>query len=78
MKLIETCATCRHLKIVEEGFEVEGLLDTAYLKSRCEVLGWEVKEHYLLPDPQQKEIRGAQECPYWEYWDKVERLRESG
>lgn len=78
MKALKTCATCRHLDIAEEGYEVPGLLDTAYLKTRCPILGWEIKEYYLLPSPSDREPREPLECPFWEYWEGVEKFQEQG
>lgn len=63
---LRACGTCRHFEVVEEGYEVAGLLDTAFLRSCCRLLGWEVKEFYLMGSGQEQ-VKAA-ECPFWEYW----------
>lgn len=68
--VIRECVNCRHFEMVEHGHEVENLLDTAYLISRCRKKGWKIKEHYLMA-PRQTEglsYRDIKECELWEEW----------
>lgn len=69
---LRTCGTCRHFEVVEEGYEVAGLLDTAYLISRCRLMEWQVKEFYLLGGGADQ-VEPA-ECPFWEYWGATSKM----
>ena len=66
------CATCKHLKPLEEGREFEKIIDTEYTIFTCEVLGWKTKEFYLMAPIGDifASMRDYKECPYWEYWDE--------
>lgn len=68
VKMIRECVNCRHFQMVEHGYEVENLLDTAYLISRCHKKGWEVKEHYLMAPCQTGgfSYKDIKECELWE------------
>jgi len=70
-QLIRACINCRHLEVVEEGEEIEGLGDTAFLRTRCKVLDITFTDHYAFPTGEEiLEIGGKPaECPLWEPWD---------
>jgi len=57
------------LKIKETGREFERIIDTEYTKFYCELLGWEVREFYLMA-PVDKDLTGIkpQICEFWEEW----------
>ena len=67
---IRECVNCRHFQMVEHGYEVENLLDTAYLVSRCRKKGWKVKEHYLMMPCKTEgfSYKDIKECELWEEW----------
>ncbi len=63
---IKTCANCRWFEVLEEGFEIGRIEDLRYIRSRCVVLKWEVKEHYLFTVPASgDEIKRPKECEHW-------------
>ena len=70
-QLIRACINCRHLEVVEEGEEIEGLGDTAFIRTRCKVLDITFTDHYAFPTGEEVlEIEGnPAECPLWEPWD---------
>jgi hypothetical protein len=71
---MKTCATCRHLKVVEQGREFELILDTEYTLFQCGVLNWKKKEFYLMaPVPRELDDTGDTACEYWEYWKSEEK-----
>lgn len=78
MNQIKTCATCRHLTVLEQGREFEMILDTEYTLFQCAVLKWEKKEFYLMA-PVEKELRCMDDdvCDYWEYWKEDDKSGKS-
>jgi hypothetical protein len=61
------CALCRHLEVVGQGHEFEGIADTAYLEFRCKLLGWKSREDYLMA-PVSDDLPAVDKgnCPFWE------------
>lgn len=70
--LIKACVNCIHLEVLEEGQEVSGLEDTAFLRTRCRVLDKTFTDHYAFPTGEDKLVIDEKpgECPFWEPWDK--------
>ncbi len=69
MNQIKTCATCKHLNVLEQGREFELILDTEYTLFKCTILNWEKKEFYLMtPVPEELSDVDDRVCDYWEYW----------
>ena len=70
-QLIKACANCRHLEILEEGEEIKGLKDTAFLKSRCKMLDIEFRDQYAFPTGEEQVVidKKPEECPLWESWE---------
>ncbi len=68
---IKACVNCRHLEILEDSEEIEGLADTAFLRSRCRILDIEFTDHYAFPTGGKTVIIDEKpgECPLWEPWD---------
>ena len=66
---IKICATCRHLKVVDQGREFEFIIDTEYTLFTCDVLHWSTREFYLMA-PVDHEIKDSSDfqCKYWEEW----------
>lgn len=66
----QICATCKNLQIVEQGCEIEHILDTAYVTFRCSLAGWETREYYLtIPASNAHVIEDKPfECIFWEDW----------
>lgn len=68
-KIIKTCANCKHFEMLETGYEIENILDTAYLKSRCKIKNWQTKEYYLAGIKKPYVIEDFDyTCEYWEEW----------
>lgn len=63
---IRACANCRNFEVLGEGYEIGRIEDTRYLESRCTALGWSVREHYLFPVNESRELRAQKPCPFWE------------
>lgn len=77
LRPIKTCGNCRHLKIVKSGYEIENLLDSAYLISKCKIKGWQTKEYYLYVS-HPLEIKGQEEeCEFWEEWKLKKKKKKS-
>ena len=70
--LIKACVNCRHLEVLEEGQEVSGLEDTAFLRTRCRILDKTFTDHYAFPTGEDKLVIDEKpgECPFWEPWDE--------
>ena len=79
VKTIKLCVNCRHLQVVSEGQEIEGLEETRYLETGCDVFGTRTKELYQFPSEEGPLIldhanSGATDCPFWEPWDTSQRV----
>jgi len=73
IKKIKTCVNCRHLEILEEGQEVRGLEDTAYINFRCDVFNYSGKEVFRFPTSEKCvviEKDDGEDCPFWVEWSK--------
>ncbi|HDS30913.1 MAG TPA: hypothetical protein ENN67_07725 [Firmicutes bacterium] len=80
VKTIRLCVNCRHLNVVGEGQEIEGLEETAYLETRCDVFGHTTKELYQFPSEQGTLVLngcGSTDCPFWEPWDLSQKILEA-
>ncbi|MDQ7826287.1 MAG: hypothetical protein RDV48_26025 [Candidatus Eremiobacteraeota bacterium] len=68
--MIKVCATCRHLKVLDQGREFEYIIDTEYTLFECEVYRTRTKEYYLMaPVPESIDEKPVT-CEYWEEWKK--------
>jgi hypothetical protein len=67
---IKTCVNCKHLKILGTGREFEKIVDTEYTDFKCEILGWQKKEFYLMavPGDIMEEAKKYLPCEFWEQW----------
>lgn len=65
------CITCKHYKLLEKGYEFEGILDTEYMRFQCEIFGKESKEYYLMqPVEEDITVHDYPICEFWEFWDE--------
>lgn len=66
---IKICATCKHLKVLEQGREFEYIIDTEYTLFSCAVLNQTTKEFYLMARVDE-ELHDADThtCKFWEDW----------
>ena len=73
-QIIKTCVNCRHLEVLEEGEDIKGLGDTAFIRTRCRMLDMVFTDHYAFPTGEERlDIDGKPaECPLWEPWDTDE------
>jgi hypothetical protein len=81
IKTIKLCVNCRHLNVLGEGQEIEGLADTQYLETCCDIFNTTVKELYQFPVEQgplilDKAKCGSTDCPFWEPWDLSQKVLE--
>ncbi|MCX6645841.1 MAG: hypothetical protein NTY09_05745 [bacterium] len=81
VKTIKLCVNCSHLWVIGEGQEIEGLADTQYIETSCNVFNTTVKEHYQFPVEQGPLILDAEkcgntDCPFWEPWDLSQKVLE--
>lgn len=79
VKTIKLCVNCRHLQVVGEGQEIEGLEETRYLETFCEIFGHKTKELYQFPVEQGPLVLdgfGSTDCPFWEPWDLSQKILE--
>lgn len=68
---VKICATCRHLKVLDQGREFELIIDTEYTLFGCDLLKWKKKEFYLMaPVEENLEDDSDRVCPFWEEWKK--------
>ena len=77
VKTIKLCVNCRHLRVVGEGQEIEGLEETRYLETYCDIFGHKTKELYQFPVEQGPLILegiGSTDCPFWEPWDLSQKI----
>ena len=79
VKTIKLCVNCHHLRVVGEGQEIEGLVDTQYLETCCSIFNTTVKELYQFPAEQgplilEKEKCSSTDCPFWEPWDLSQKV----
>jgi hypothetical protein len=78
IKKIKTCVNCSHLEILEEGQEVNGLEDTAFITFRCDVFNYAGKEIFRFPATEKRvviEKDDEEECPFWEEWRKEDKVK---
>ncbi|MCK4721447.1 hypothetical protein KAU08_12335 [bacterium] len=79
VKTIKLCVNCKHLIVLGEGQEIEGLADTQYLETSCDVFNTSVRELYQFPCEQgplilDKEKFRSTDCPFWEAWDLSQKV----
>ncbi len=76
---IKECANCKHFEMVKHGYEIENILDTAYLVSCCRKKGWQVKEYYLSAPPHTEGLSASdlRDCGLWEEWKPKKNLWQS-
>ena len=77
IKTIKLCVNCRHLKVIGEGQEIEGLEDTRYLETLCNMFGHRMRELYQFPleeGPLILNKAGSTDCPFWEPWDLSQKV----
>jgi hypothetical protein len=69
---IKICATCIHLKVLDQGREFDLILDTEYTLFECEKLNQRTKEFYLMvPVNDCLELNEPESiCSYWEPWKR--------
>jgi hypothetical protein len=80
VKTIKLCVNCRHLIVVAEDQEIEGLEETRYLETCCDVFSHTVREFYQFPSeegPLVLEGAGSTDCPFWEPWDLSQKVLEA-
>lgn len=67
----KVCALCRYLETVDNGLEIEEILDTEYTLFHCSRLNIFRQEAYLMaPVTDKVEDTRSNVCPYWEPWSK--------
>ncbi len=67
----KVCALCRYLETVDNGLEIDEVLDTEYTLFHCTRLNIFRQEEYLMvPVTDKVEDRRTKVCPYWEPWSK--------
>lgn len=66
---IKICATCKHLKVLEQKREFEHIVDTEYTLFQCEVFECKIKEFYLMA-PVKEELKDNNDfmCEFWKDW----------
>jgi hypothetical protein len=72
VKTIKLCVNCRHLSVVGEGQEIEGLEETRYIETCCDVFNHTTRELYQFPVEEGALVLegvGSTDCPFWEPWD---------
>lgn len=68
MDIIQTCGNCKYFKIIKQSREVKKIVDTSYVISKCEVKGWQTKEHYLLKTNNEITNEDLKLCEFWKHW----------
>ena len=79
VKTIRLCVNCRNLQVTAEGQEIEGLEETAFIETKCDIFGHTMKELYQFPCEQGPLILdgiGSTDCPFWEPWDLSQKVLE--
>lgn len=81
VKTIKLCVNCRYLHVIGEGQEIEGLEETRFLETECNVFGTRTRELYQFPGEQgplilDHENCGNTDCPFWEPWDLSQKVLE--
>lgn len=67
----KVCALCRYLETVDNGLEIDEVLDTEYALFHCARLNIFRHEEYLMvPVTDKVEDKRTDVCPYWEPWSK--------
>jgi len=77
VKTIKLCVNCCHLHVEGEGQEIEGLEETRYLETSCDVFGHRQRELYQFPvgeAPLVLDGHGSTDCPFWEPWDLSQKV----
>lgn len=65
----KVCALCRYLETVDNGLEIDEVLDTEYTLFHCGRLNVFRHEEYLMaPVTSSVEDTRHDVCPYWEPW----------
>ena len=65
----KVCALCRYLETIDNGLEIDEVLDTEYTLFRCARLNIFRHEEYLMaPATDTVEDTRKDVCPYWEPW----------
>ncbi|MGM9991396.1 MAG: hypothetical protein ACI376_00875 [Candidatus Bruticola sp.] len=65
----KVCALCRYLDTVDQGLEIDEILDTEYSLFHCSRLNVFRHEEYLMaPVKETVEDTKKEVCPYWEPW----------
>lgn len=66
---IKICATCKNLKVLEQGREFEKILDTEFTTFKCDIFNWKAKEFYLMaPLDNPMNDKTEKNCEFWEDW----------
>ncbi len=62
------CATCRHLRVVEQRREFEQIIDTEYVVFHCDAFGVTTREDFLMAPPVSDlpDRDSRPPCPRWE------------
>jgi hypothetical protein len=70
---VKICATCKHLKIIDQGREFEFIADTEFTLFECQIFKVNKKEFYLMA-PVEEELKESSEtcCEFWEDWKNQE------
>lgn len=67
----KVCALCRYLETVDNGLEIDEVLDTEYTLFHCTRLNIFRQEEYLMvPVTDKVKDTRTDVCPYWEPWSK--------
>ncbi len=67
----KVCALCRYLETVDNGLEIDEVLNTEYTLFHCTRLNIFRQEEYLMvPVTDKVEDTRTEVCPYWEPWSK--------
>jgi len=81
VKTIKLCVNCCHLKVVGEGHEIQGLEETRYIETHCDVFEHSTRELYQFPveeGPLVLDGAGSTDCPFWRPWDLSQKVIEPG
>jgi len=72
--VFKVCVTCKHLEVLERGFEFPGILDSEYIVFNCEKFGIKQREDYLMAPVKEDlgDFNRKEECPFWEDWREKE------
>lgn len=78
VRTIKLCVNCCHLHVVGEGQEIDGLEETAYLETYCDIFNQSMRELYQFPIEEgpivlEKSIYN-EDCPFWTPWDLSQKM----